>query len=433
MSERMPRTGPAVADAELAAVAEGRSFDPHAILGQHGFDVAGSPSTHTVIRTRRPLADRVQAVLDGGEVLELEHVGHGIWAGAGEFGPVDYRIRAAYGDDEWTSDDPYRFAPTIGELDLHLIGEGRHEELWHVLGAHHREHWGVGSGVRGTAFSVWAPRARAVRVVGEFNRWDGAGHAMRSMGSAGIWELFVPDLEPGTVYKFEILTTWGEWIMKADPMARQAEIAPATASVVSTSTHEWADGDWMARRARVNAHSEPMSIYELHLGSWRPGRGYRDVADELIEYLQWLGYTHVEFMPLAEHPFGGSWGYQVTGYYAVTSRFGSPDDLKYLIDRLHQAGIGVIMDWVPGHFPKDDWALARFDGEALYEYADPRRGEQKDWGTYVFDYGNPRVRNFLVANALFWLEEMHVDGLRVDAVAVASCRNPIASRCSRPP
>ena len=417
MSERMPRTGPAVADAELAAVAEGRSFDPHAILGQHGFDVAGSPSTHTVIRTRRPLADRVQAVLDGGEVLELEHVGHGIWAGAGEFGPVDYRIRAAYGDDEWTSDDPYRFAPTIGELDLHLIGEGRHEELWHVLGAHHREHWGVGSGVRGTAFSVWAPRARAVRVVGEFNRWDGAGHAMRSMGSAGIWELFVPDLEPGTVYKFEILTTWGEWIMKADPMARQAEIAPATASVVSTSTHEWADGDWMARRARVNAHSEPMSIYELQLGSWRPGRGYRDVADELIEYLQWLGYTHVEFMPLAEHPFGGSWGYQVTGYYAVTSRFGSPDDLKYLIDRLHQAGIGVIMDWVPGHFPKDDWALARFDGEALYEYADPRRGEQKDWGTYVFDYGNPRVRNFLVANALFWLEEMHVDGLRVDAVA----------------
>ncbi|NUT58263.1 MAG: 1,4-alpha-glucan branching protein GlgB, partial [Agromyces sp.] len=207
------------------------------------------------------------------------------------------------------------------------------------------------------------------------------------------------------------------WIMKADPMARQAEIAPATASVVSTSSHDWADGDWMSRRARVNPHHEPMSIYELHLGSWRPGRGYRDVADELIEYVQWLGYTHVEFMPLAEHPFGGSWGYQVTGYFAVTSRFGSPDDLKHLIDRLHQAGIGVIMDWVPGHFPKDDWALARFDGEALYEHADPRRGEQKDWGTYVFDYGNPRVRNFLVANALFWLEEMHVDGLRVDAVA----------------
>ncbi|MDQ2661957.1 MAG: 1,4-alpha-glucan branching protein GlgB [Actinomycetota bacterium] len=420
MPPQLPHTGPAVADEVLADVASGRHSDPHSVLGQHGFEVPGGTTplaVHTVIRARRPLADGVEALMEHGAVVPLTHIGHGIWAGSGAFGPDAYRLRARYGDDEWIADDPYRFAPTIGELDLHLIGEGRHEELWRVLGAHHREQWGARGGVRGTSFTVWAPRARAVRVVGDFNRWDGASHAMRSMGASGVWELFVPDLEPGTIYKFELLTGSGDWVMKSDPMARQAELAPATASVVNVSSHVWADDEWMSRRAATNAHELPMSIYELHLGSWRPGRGYRDVADELIEYLEWLGYTHVEFMPLAEHPFGGSWGYQVTGYYAVTSRFGSPDDLKYLIDRLHRAGIGVIMDWVPGHFPKDDWALARFDGEALYEHPDPRRGEQLDWGTYVFDYGNPRVRNFLVANALFWLEEMHIDGLRVDAVA----------------
>ncbi|WP_350349683.1 1,4-alpha-glucan branching protein GlgB [Agromyces sp. G08B096] len=414
-----PFPGPAVPDDVLAAIAEGRHADPHAVLGQHGFDLPGAPGPHTVIRTRRPLAAAVDAVLDDGRVVPLHHLGHGVWAGADGFGPVGYRIRARYADGgEWVADDPYRFAPTIGELDLHLIREGRHEELWRALGAHHREHWGAGGEVRGTAFTVWAPRARAVRVVGDFNRWDGAGHAMRSMGASGVWELFVPDLEPGATYKFELLTADGRWIMKADPMARRAEVAPATASVIADDgSYVWGDGEWMSRRAGTNPHDGPMSIYELHLGSWRPGRGYRDVADELIEYVQWLGYTHVEFMPLAEHPFGGSWGYQVTGYYAATSRFGSPDDLRHLIDRLHQAGIGVIMDWVPGHFPKDDWALARFDGAPLYEHPDPRRGEQPDWGTYVFDYGSPQVRNFLVANALFWLEEFHVDGLRVDAVA----------------
>jgi 1,4-alpha-glucan branching enzyme len=416
MPDRRP--APPVADDVLAAVAEGRHADPHSVLGQHGYDLPGDAHPHTVIRARRPLADSVDAVLDDGTHVPLAHAGHGIWAGVAHTGPVGYRILARYADGgDWLADDPYRFMPTIGELDLHLIREGRHEELWNALGAHHREHWGPGGDVCGTAFTVWAPRARAVRVVGEFNRWDGASHAMRSMGGSGVWELFVPDLAPGATYKFELLTQTGDWIMKADPMARQAEIAPATASVVSETHHDWQDGAWMARRAATNLHERPMSIYELHLGSWRQGRGYRDVADELIEYVHWLGYTHVEFMPLAEHPFGGSWGYQVTGYYAATSRFGTPDDLRYLIDRLHQADIGVIMDWVPGHFPKDDWALARFDGEALYEHPDPRRGEQKDWGTYVFDYGNPRVRNFLVANALFWLEEFHVDGLRVDAVA----------------
>jgi 1,4-alpha-glucan branching enzyme len=418
MPETATATPPPVDDGLLQAVAEGRHHDPHSVLGAHGFDVAGEGGSHTAIRVRRPLAASVTAVLDDGGEVPLAHVAHGIWAGAGAFGAMGYRIRARYDDgSEWIADDPYRYAPTIGELDLHLIAEGRHEELWTVLGANHRVYDSPVGALRGVSFTVWAPRARAVRVVGDFNRWDGVGHSMRNMGASGVWELFVPGVEPGESYKFEILTQAGHWTMKADPMARRAEVAPATASVVATTTHEWGDGEWMSRRAHSNPHELPMSIYELHVGSWRPGKGYRDVADELIEYLQWLGYTHVEFMPLAEHPFGGSWGYQVTGYFAITSRFGSPDDLKYLIDRLHQAGIGVIMDWVPGHFPKDEWALARFDGEALYEHPDPRRGEQKDWGTLVFDYGNPRVRNFLVANALFWLEEMHVDGLRVDAVA----------------
>ncbi|MFV0318913.1 MAG: 1,4-alpha-glucan branching enzyme, partial [Microbacterium sp.] len=301
----------------------------------------------------------------------------------------------------------------LGELDLHLIAEGRHEELWRVLGAHVRHD----DGVPGTAFAVWAPNARAVRVVGDFNDWDGQRHPMRSLGSSGVWELFVPAVGTGTVYKFEILTRGGAWILKADPMARQAEVPPATGSIVTDSQHTWADAEWMARRAAENPVSQPMSTYEVHLGSWRPGLTYRTAADELIADVRETGFTHVEFLPLAEHPFGGSWGYQVAGYYAPTSRFGSPDDLRHLIDRLHQAGIGVILDWVPGHFPKDAFALGRFDGEPVYEHPDPRRGEHKDWGTYIFDYGRPEVRNFLVANALYWLEEFHVDGLRVDAVA----------------
>ncbi|RZI85227.1 MAG: 1,4-alpha-glucan branching protein GlgB, partial [Microbacterium sp.] len=307
----------------------------------------------------------------------------------------------------------YRHLPTVGEMDLHLIREGRHEELWRILGSHVRRF----TGAVGVSFAVWAPNARAVRVVGDFNGWDGQSHAMRSLGSSGVWELFVPGLGAETTYKYEILTQDGPWILKADPMARRAEVPPGTASVVTESEYEWADGAWLERRSQHTPIDQPMSTYELHLGSWRPGLGYREAADPLIEYVTELGFTHVEFLPLAEHPFGGSWGYQVSGYYAPTSRFGSPDDLRYLIDRLHQAGIGVIMDWVPGHFPKDAFALARFDGRPLYEHPDPRRGEHKDWGTLIFDYGRNEVRNFLVANALYWFEEFHVDGLRVDAVA----------------
>ncbi len=394
----------------LDEVAGGSHHDPHAVLGIHAGDDPGT----WVIRTRRPLAETVTAVFDDGRRVPLEHVRSGIWEGTldGRRGP--YQITATYADaPDYTADDPYRHEPLIGDLDLHLIAEGRHEQLWNVLGAHVIEH----DGSRGARFAVWAPNARAVRVVGDFNGWDGTGHAMRSMGASGVWELFVPGLGSGDTYKFELRTRWGTWVTKADPMARFAEVPPATASVVTESSYEWSDGDWMSSRGRTTPLSKPMSVYELHLGSWRAGLSYRDAADALVDYVTSLGFTHVEFLPLAEHPFGGSWGYQVTGYFAPTSRFGRPDDLRYLIDRLHQAGVGVIMDWVPGHFPKDDFALARFDGDTLYEHGDPHRGEHKDWGTLIFDYGRREVRNFLVANALYWLEEFHVDGLRVDAVA----------------
>ncbi|MDX2375551.1 1,4-alpha-glucan branching protein GlgB [Microbacterium sp. LRZ72] len=398
---------------DLDRVATGSHYSPHSVLGAHPITDADG-TTKTIVRVRRPLAASVAIVFDDGASVALEHERHGIWRGTHPGAPRAYRIEAEYEDaPPWSADDPYRFSPTLGEIDLHLIGEGRHEELWRVLGSHVRTH----QGVSGTAFSVWAPNAQAVRVVGDFNGWDGQGHPMRSLGSSGVWEVFIPDVGEGSSYKYEILTRGGTWIMKADPMARWAEVPPATASVVTKARHTWQDDAWMARRARTVPTDTPMSIYEVHLGSWRSGLSYREAADQLIEHVSGLGFTHVQFMPLAEHPFGGSWGYQVTGYFAPTSRFGDPDDLRHLIDRLHQAGIGVIMDWVPGHFPKDAFALARFDGQPLYEHGDPRRGEHRDWGTYIFDYGRREVRNFLVANALYWLEEFHIDGLRVDAVA----------------
>jgi 1,4-alpha-glucan branching enzyme len=392
----------------LAAIAQGRHPQPHSILGQHAVEGGW------VIRARRPLATRVTAIRANGTRIALRHVGEGIWQGRARGKSQAYTIEAAYASGpDWVADDPYRFVPSIGEVDLYLFGEGRHEQLWHALGAHHRPHEGVG----GTAFSVWAPHARAARVVGDFNDWDGAGHAMRRLDDNGVWELFVPGLGPGSAYKFELLTPAGTWVLRADPMARYTEVPPATASRISESRYAWSDAAWLAARAARDPLTSPLSVYEVHLGSWRPGLGYRELATELVDYVAGLGYTHVEFLPLAEHPYGGSWGYQVTGYYAPTSRFGHPDDLRHLVDRFHAAGIGVIMDWVPAHFPKDEWALARFDGEPLYEHGDPRRGEQPDWGTLVFDFGRSQVRNFLVANALYWLEEFHIDGLRVDAVA----------------
>ncbi|MFC7550594.1 1,4-alpha-glucan branching protein GlgB [Plantactinospora sp. GCM10030261] len=312
------------------------------------------------------------------------------------------------------SRDPDRFPPSLGDLDLHLISEGRHERLWEVLGARVRT---IGD-TAGVSFAVWAPNAREVRVVGDFTGWGPHdGWPMRSLGGSGVWEVFVPAAAAGHRYKFRLLGPDGAWREKADPLARCTETPPATASVVHSSRYEWSDGEWMARRGRRPVHEAPMSVYEVHLGSWRPGLSYRELADQLTEYVVDMGFTHVEFLPVMEHPYGGSWGYQVTGYYAPTARFGDPDDFRHLVDRLHAAGVGVLLDWVPAHFPRDAWALARFDGTPLYEHPDPRRGEHPDWGTLVFDFDRREVRNFLVANALYWCDEFHVDGLRVDAVA----------------
>jgi 1,4-alpha-glucan branching enzyme len=398
---------------ELERLIAGTYHDPHGILGPHPYGGA------VTVRTLKPLASSVIAEMSDGASVELRHEFEGVWVGVLPTAKVpDYRIRVTYGDGiEHTTDDPYRFLPTLGEVDLHLIGEGRHEELWNVLGAHVREYTGPMGPVRGTSFAVWAPNARAIRLVGDFNQWDSAAHPMRSLGSSGIWELYVPGVGEGTRYKFEILGSDGSRRAKADPMARATEKPPATASVVTSTAYSWADDKWMTTRAATNPHNGPMSVYEVHLGSWRQGESYRDLAEHLVDYVLDLGFTHIELMPVMEHPYGPSWGYQVTGYFAPTSRFGSPDDFRYLVDTLHQHGIGVLLDWVPAHFPKDAFALARFDGQALYEHPDPRRGDHPDWGTHVFDFGRPQVRNFLVANALYWLEEFHIDGLRVDAVA----------------
>ncbi len=396
--------------AELDRLAGGAHHDPHSILGAHP-----GPDGVT-LRTLRPLAESVQVLLSNGEEHPMRHVDHGVFEVTlpGLDKIPDYRYRVNYaGAPPYETRDPYRHWPTLGEVDLHLIGEGRHERLWEVLGARPMRH----EDVEGTAFSVWAPNARGVRVVGDFNHWDGTGSPMRSLGRSGVWELFLPGLGPGERYKFEILGVDGVWRTKADPMARRTEVPPATASVIERSVYGWQDAEWMSEREGRNWRERPMSIYEVHLGSWRPGLTYRQLADELVSYVRKMGFTHVEFLPVAEHPFGPSWGYQVTSYYAPTARFGTPDDFRFLVDRLHQAGIGVLLDWVPAHFPTDDWALARFDGTPLYEHGDPSRGFHPDWGTYVFDFGRNEVRNFLVANALYWLMEFHIDGLRVDAVA----------------
>jgi 1,4-alpha-glucan branching enzyme len=397
--------------AVLQHLLDGDHANPHGILGPHPHDGGVS------VRVLRPWAERVVVVV-GDDRYPLEHEHGGIWAGVLDLPEVpDYRLEVTYSGSTQSTDDPYRYLPTLGDLDMHLLGEGRHEELWEVLGSHVRTYQTQSGPVTGTSFAVWAPSARGVRVVGDFNHWDGRGTPMRSLGSTGVWELFVPEVGDGTRYKYEILGRDGVWRQKADPLAFRTEEPPATASVVFTSSYEWGDAEWLSARAGSQAHAEPMAAYEVHLGSWRRGRSYAQLADELVGYVKDLGFTHVELLPVAEHPFGGSWGYQVTSYFAPTSRFGSPDEFRLLVDRLHQAGIGVIVDWVPAHFPKDEWALARFDGTPLYEHPDPRRGEHPEWGTFVFDFGRTEVRNFLVANALYWLEEFHIDGLRVDAVA----------------
>jgi 1,4-alpha-glucan branching enzyme len=398
---------------DLNRIVSGHHHDPHAVLGAH------PGQSGLTIRALRPDAHSV-ILLIGDERTPMEHEHQGVWAAylADRSEVPDYRLLVDYGDGfEHTHDDAYRYLPTLGEMDLHLIAEGRHEELWKVLGAHERRYDTPSGPVSGVSFAVWAPSAQGVRVSGEFNGWNSRAHPMRALGSSGVWEIFVPGLGAGTTYKFDVLGADGVWRGKADPLAAHTEHPPATASVVFTSTYEWNDADWLAGRSQTDALAAPMTTYEVHLGSWRQGLSYKELAEQLVDYVAETGFTHVEFLPVMEHPFGGSWGYQVTSYYAPTSRFGSPDEFRYLVDRLHQAGIGVIVDWVPAHFPKDEWALARFDGTALYEHSDPRRGEQPDWGTLVFNFGRREVRNFLVANATYWLEEFHIDGLRVDAVA----------------
>ena len=408
--KRAPKPDPL--SAELDLVVNGESGDPHHVLGYHD----------GTVRAFRPGAESMRVLLPSGDAAEMKRV-HEAGVFAAEIpseSAAGYRLAASYGKEIYEYQDPYRFWPTLGDVDLHLLAEGRHRRLFTVLGAHVRTH----QDIDGCSFAVWAPNARSVRVVGDFNDWDGRVHPMRSLGSTGIWELFVPGVGEGQRYKFELLTTAGHIRLKADPLAFAAEELPGTASVVVSPGHDWQDGAWMDKRESVEEISAPVSIYEVHLGSWRhvPDEGdrpltYRELAEQLPEYCREMGFTHVELMPVAEHPFGGSWGYQVSSYFAPTARFGDPDDFRALVDALHRCNIGVIVDWVPAHFPKDDWALARFDGTALYEHADPRKGEHPDWGTLVFNFGRNEVRNFLIANALFWLEEFHIDGLRVDAVA----------------
>jgi 1,4-alpha-glucan branching enzyme len=392
--------------------------DPHHVLGAH------PARTGVRITAYRPDAEAVLVHTAAGEPLALRRVHPGgLFSGVAKNAtlPLEYELEVRYpGGESFRLRDAYAFLPTLGDVDMHLLGEGRHEQLYERLGAHPREI----DGVSGTSFAVWAPSARSVSVVGDFNSWDGRLHPMRSLGASGVWELFLPDVGEGAHYKYEIRMQSGQLALRADPVAFEAEIPPGTNSIVHTSRHEWRDGDWLRSREAGDPIAGPTTIYEVHLGSWRlnPLEGnrslsYLELADELAAYVGELGFSHVELMPVMAHPFSGSWGYQVTSYYAPSPTFGSPDDFRAFVDRMHGHGIGVLLDWVPAHFPRDDWALAQFDGTALYEHADPRRGAHPDWGTLVFNLGRNEVRNFLIANALFWLREYHADGIRVDAVA----------------
>jgi 1,4-alpha-glucan branching enzyme len=406
-------------DAQLLAA--GEHFEPHRLLGAHPHRADGSDGA--IVRGFHPDAVRAECILEDGTKTSMEPLGDGLFAVflPSPRLPPRYRLRFHFADGAcFEHGDPYRFWPSVGEVDLYLFGEGNHRRLWEVLGAHPR----TVDGVEGTSFAVWAPNARRVSLVGPFNSWDGRLFPMRSLGSSGVWELFVPGVGIGALYKYELKTADGAIRIKADPYCQAMELPPATASAVTSSDHQWGDADYMRRRAEQDITRSPVSIYEVHLGSWQriPEQGYRslsyrEAAPALVAHCKRLGFSHIELMPLAEHAFYGSWGYQVTGYFAPTARYGNPDDLRWFVDYCHQHGIGIIMDWVPAHFPKDDFALRRFDGTALYEHEDARRGEHPDWGTLIFNYGRPEVRNFLVSNALYWLQEFHIDGLRVDAVA----------------
>ncbi len=403
----------------IQAIVTGQHGDPFSVLGPHG---DGVPVVRAFLPEAREAA--VVAAGDANRAWPLRSIHPaGLWEASLPHPPGPYRLRVTDGAGRVTEvEDPYRFAPTLSDYDLHLLGEGTHYRIYDKLGAHvaHLD------GVDGVIFAVWAPNARRVSVVGDWNGWDGRRHPMRLHPGNGIWELFVPDASVGARYKFEILSRSGELLaLKADPFAFAFELeSPRTASVVTAlDGYEWHDAEWMEARGRRRANETPMSVYEVHLGSWRrPSDGrefldYGELARELGDYVVAMGFTHVELLPVMEHPFYGSWGYQTIGYYAPTRRYGSPADFMGFVDALHQRGIGVILDWVPAHFPRDANGLAYFDGTHLYEHADPREREHPDWGTRVFNYGRREVGNYLLANALFWLDRYHVDGLRVDAVA----------------
>ncbi|WP_159346376.1 1,4-alpha-glucan branching protein GlgB [Roseomonas harenae] len=396
-------------DAALDAIAEGRHGDPFAVLGRH----------EGILRTFQPGALAVEAVPRGGTPVPLRQV-HQNGLFEGELPPGPYTLRITWLGGVQETEDPYSFGLLLGELDLYLFGEGRHREMGRVFGAHAM----VVDGVAGVRFAVWAPNARRVSVVGEFNSWDGRRHPMRLRGSTGVWEIFVPRISPGTRYKYEILGAHGGVLpLKADPVAWASELAPGTASIVAQPTaYPWNDAGWMDRRAALQDTNAPIAIYEVHPGSWwRAENGqapdWDGLAARLIPYVTGMGFTHVELLPIMEHPFGGSWGYQPLGLFAPTARFGTPEGFSRFVDHCHEAGIGVILDWVPAHFPSDAYGLAQFDGTALYEHADPREGFHKDWNTLIYNFGRTEVRGFLIASALHWLEHYHVDGLRVDAVA----------------
>ena len=410
---------------EFDEVVSGKHNAPHNILGLHDFDKG------QVFTVFRPHAQNVFITdMNGGNVVQLEQVE----GETGFFGKyVDghkykapYKVRVQYSDNDVVEFvDPYCFEPQITSDDLYVFAEGNHYEIYDKLGAHPM----TINGVYGTYFAVWAPHARAVSVVGSFNMWDGRLHPMRTLEVSGVYELFIPGVEPGAIYKYEILTRQGESLLKADPYANSAQMRPENASVVADLTgFEWEDDKWMkerAKKSRDTLRKEPVAIYEAHLGSWKKKDdgtedgfyNYRELAPMLADYLLEMGYTHIELMGIAEYPFDGSWGYQVTGYYAPTKRYGDPKDFMYFVNYMHKKGIHVILDWVPAHFPRDAHGLGRFDGQPLYEHPDPRRGEHPHWGTYIFNYAYREVENFLIANGLFWLNKFHIDGLRVDAVA----------------
>jgi 1,4-alpha-glucan branching enzyme len=412
---KMSTVKKSVLSPELRRIIDARHHDPFSVLGYHERD------GRSLVRAFLPHAVEAWLVEAGDAPMErLGDTGLFQWQGDAPLARP-YRIRCSDGHGhEQVTYDPYAFEPQLPDFDIHLFNEGRHQHAYRMMGAHAHT---VGH-VDGVRFAVWAPAAERVSVVGNFNGWDGRTHPMRVRGGSGVWELFIPGLEPGCLYKYEIRNRdTGEIVVKTDPYGQQFELRPSTAGVVTHRGHfDWSDDDWLADRHGDGWLHRPMSVYEVHLGSWRRGPegeflGYRELAHALVDYVKELGFTHIELLPVTEHPFDASWGYQTTGYYAPTSRFGRPDDFRYFVNHCHVNGIGVLLDWAPGHFPKDRHALARFDGSALYEHEDPRKGEHRDWGTLIFNYGRNEVRNFLVSSAMYWVEEFHIDGLRVDAVA----------------